>query len=259
MIDYLAAIRRESERFSYLIRNVPPGANVPSCPGWSMADLTWHLAEVQYFWASIVTELLDTPDPVGELARPGDDDLPDLFDQQSARLIAALQAHDPAEACWSWHDSGHRVGWVLRRQAHEALIHRVDAELGRGGEFDIDGSLATDGVDEVLTVMLDAGSIPDWSAFTADGRTAVITAAAGPSWTMELGRFTGTSPTTGNTYDDPALLLGPLSAAPTVSIGGSGADLDLWLWGRSSIDELRIDGDYAAADFIRAAAADGTQ
>jgi hypothetical protein len=27
---------------------------VAGCPGWSVADLVWHLLEVQQFWAAIV-------------------------------------------------------------------------------------------------------------------------------------------------------------------------------------------------------------
>ncbi|MCP4967824.1 MAG: hypothetical protein GY926_21640, partial [bacterium] len=62
MIDYHTAIGTESARFTSLVRNTDHAAPVPSCPGWSAADLTWHLLEVQYFWASIVADLLRTPD-----------------------------------------------------------------------------------------------------------------------------------------------------------------------------------------------------
>ena len=29
---------------------------MPSCPDWNADDLLWHLAEVQWFWATIVRE-----------------------------------------------------------------------------------------------------------------------------------------------------------------------------------------------------------
>ncbi len=259
MIDYIEAIRDESALFAQLVETAAPDSVVPSCPGWSVADLTWHLAEVQYFWASIVENLLESPEDVVELQRPPDVELLDLFTQQSAQLLVTLQSHQPAEVCWSWHDAGHSVGWVLRRQAHEALIHRVDAALAAGSSVAVDTALAADGVDEVLRVMIDASSIPEWSSFVPDGTTASIITDDGQSWALELGRFGGTSPTSGTTYDDPALRLRDPIEQPSISIHGTSADLDLWLWGRGSTESLRIRGDAALVAMIRGAASAGTQ
>ncbi len=36
-------------------------ARVEHCPGWSVADLVWHLTEVHWFWGTIVEERLDAP------------------------------------------------------------------------------------------------------------------------------------------------------------------------------------------------------
>src|SRR6185312_10928831 len=38
-----------------------PAAPVPSCPGWTAADLAWHLLEVQFFWATVVERRLQDP------------------------------------------------------------------------------------------------------------------------------------------------------------------------------------------------------
>ena len=259
MIDYIAAIAAESARFSQLIREVDQDAPVPSCPDWSIQDLAWHLAEVQYFWASIAEDLLTSPDAVQELRRPSHAEMPHLFDAQNQRLIAALAGHESDTPCWSWHDAGHNIGWLRRRQAHEALIHRIDAELAAGQLTDVDHGLAADGIDEILSVMVDASSIPAWASFNADGRTATIEVDAGRTWSMRLGRFTGTSSNTGNTYDDPALVLAPVDGPPTVAVRGTAPELDLWLWGRGPVDPLSIQGSTTAAADIRAAAAKGTQ
>ena len=46
-------------------------APVPGCPGWTLADLVWHLAEVQSFWMRVVQQRCTAPeqltgdDPVG--------------------------------------------------------------------------------------------------------------------------------------------------------------------------------------------------
>lgn len=258
MIDYLTAISTESSRFSHLIRNTSLEAPVPSCPGWSVADLAWHLLEVQYFWGSIVADLLESPDSVVPVERPYDGELADLFDEQTERLTRELRSKDPNAVCWSWHATGHRVGWVLRRQAHEALIHRVDAELAHGDPFTVDDELAEDGVDEVLRVMIDASDLPDWSRFEPDGLTARIEGGA-LRWAMRLGRFVGVSPSTGNSYDDPALQLSAPIETPATIIRGTGADLDLWLWGRGSAEPLEIEGETVIVTLIREAAAAGTQ
>lgn len=260
MLDYLNAIRTESARFGGVLRNLDAAGAVPSCPEWSVADLTWHLAEVQYFWASIVGGLLDSPESVTELDRPQDAALPDLFDVQTTRLLEALTSRSLDDGCWSWHDSGHTVGWVLRRQAHEALIHRVDAELAAASPTSVDIELAADGVDEILTVVLDATPLPDWASFMPDGSTAMIELPQrSKSWALELGRFTGTSPNTGSSYDDPALRVISAVSTPTAIVTGPAADLDLWLWGRGSLDNVALTGDRDVVRHIRAAAAEGTQ
>lgn len=259
MIDFIAAISSESARFSHLIRTSHMAAPVPSCPGWSMADLAWHLAEVQYFWASITAGPLTSPDSVIDLDRPDDTALPSLFDRQTERLSAALAAHGPETACWSWHDGGQSIAWVARRQAHEALIHRVDAELTAGGPFVVNETLAADGVDEILRYFLDSSNIPDWASFDPDDATAALQIDTGAAWHLQLGRFTGTSPNTGKDYDDPAVVLCDAIAGPTATVQGVAADLDLWLWGRGSVKTLQVIGDSSIADTIRAAAVAATQ
>jgi uncharacterized protein (TIGR03083 family) len=260
MIDHLAVIERESARFAEATASLDSGGAVPSCPEWDVADLMWHLAEVQYFWGSIVEGLLTDPGGVEDLERPDDDDLADLVEAMSSRLVAAIGARNPDDACWSWHTGGETVGWVRRRQAHEALIHRVDADLAAGNATDVDEILATDGVDEMIRVMLDASDLPEWSEYHDAGTTAVIEVTGrGASWALELGRFTGESPNTGKVYDDPVVKLVSGVDTPSAVITGSGVDLDLWLWGRGPVDRLTVEGDRSVADHIREAAAAGSQ
>ena len=260
VIDYVSAIRSESARFHDLIRGTAMDTPVPSCPEWTVADLAWHLTGVQYRWGSIVHGLLQDPESIQRLDRPTDGQLPGMFEQQSARLIEALERRHADDECWSWHDAGHSVGWVRRRQAHEALIHRVDAELAAGTSSDIDPVLAADGVDEILRFMLDLDNVPDWATYEPDGSTAVIEIDGGAaSWAMNLGRFKGTSPNSGRTIDVPALRLIAETDQPNVVLRGSGTDIDLWLWGRGPLDPIKIDGDPEVAQQIRATAADGTQ
>lgn len=259
MLDYMQIIRSESARFYDVIAATESSTAVPSCPGWSVADLTWHLAEVQYFWAAIVGRLLLDPGSVPDLERPAPDALRDLFREQSQSLVDALQSRNAEDECWSWHASGRTVGWIRRRQAHEALIHRVDAELAAGIVPEVREDVAADGVDEVLAIYLDAGDLPDWATFHGDGSSARVGLKDGASWTVLLGRFTGTSPDSGKTYDEPAMCISDLDTTPDVELRGSASSLDLWLWGRGPIGEIDVVGDATMIPSIREIARAGTQ
>src|SRR5687767_2483922 len=89
--DYLAHLRDESARFLSVLRASDLARPVPSCPGWTGADLLWHLAGVQWFWGSVVRDRLQSPDSLQEPDRPDSDHgLVQLFEEQSARLLLAL-------------------------------------------------------------------------------------------------------------------------------------------------------------------------
>ena len=56
--EYLAVLQRADTRFADAAAQTVLAkgwaARVPGCPDWSLADLVWHLAEVQHFWAWMV-------------------------------------------------------------------------------------------------------------------------------------------------------------------------------------------------------------
>ena len=65
-------------------------------------------------------------------------------------IDGAASRADPADEAWHW-SSDHPVGASIRRQAHEALIHRLDAEeTARARSPPLDPALAADGVVEAL-------------------------------------------------------------------------------------------------------------
>jgi uncharacterized protein (TIGR03083 family) len=261
MIDFVDVVRVESGRFATAIEGAPLNDPVPPCPGWSIADLIWHLTEVQDFWGKVVAGGIRDPEEVVRRKRPTESELLETFRVCSRQLIEALRTHDSDEAVWTW-ASDRSVAFVRRRQAHEALIHRVDAEVAAGLPITpINPDLAGDGIDEMLNVML--GGIPEWGAFTADGRhlriDAVDSGVSGTSWVAALGRFTGTSPSSGTTYDLDAAIIGTAPDDPDAVISGRAADLDLWLWGRGSLAELTVVGDRGQVDRLRRMAAESTQ
>jgi uncharacterized protein (TIGR03083 family) len=252
-LDFLTHLRIESDRFLALLRGADPAAAVPSCPEWTADDLLWHLAEVQWFWGTIVDERLQDDEPAEEKkpARPGGHaGLLAFFEESTELLQSALAAADPAERVWMWSDDK-TVGYIRRRQAHEALIHRLDAELTVGAVTPLDTALASDGVHEALTKMF--GGVPEWGTFTDSGRrVAVATTDTGLVVPLLLGHWKGTSPNTGNSYDEPICEVAELEGfSADATVRGEAAALDAWLWGRKDAAALDVDGDRAAFEQLQ--------
>lgn len=241
---YLTGIRTESDRFRQVVAATPGDARVPACPGWDVDDLLWHLAEVQWFWATVIANR--PAGPAGEHPdRPeGREALLGFFDQASAALSGGLTGADPAEEAWSW-AADHTVGFTLRRQAHEALIHRLDAEQAAGQVTPLPAELAADGVAELMEVMY-GGQPPAWGRFTPSGRhTAIELTDVGQRIRLSTGRIGGTDPESGRTHAGPHLLRvddGPADAV----VRGPAADVDAWLWHRRDDAAMTVEGDPAA-------------
>lgn len=257
--EFDRVLEAESERFRDVLSGSEANRRVPSCSAWSAADLLWHLTEVQAFWAEIVARRLADPESVTRLTRPDDyGESLALFDTAHRSLTAALDGADDREAAWTWADE-QTVGFIRRRQAHEALIHRVDAELTAGTEVrPVDPEVAADGVDEILTVMVDG--IPAWGSFHPDAETLRLEADDLPhSWGLHFGRFRGTSPQSGNTYDLDTAVLETNPERSDCVVRGSSWDLDRWLWGRADESRVRSDGRTALASRLRSIIAEVTQ
>jgi uncharacterized protein (TIGR03083 family) len=243
-LDYLAHLRADSARFAEVLAATDPAARVPSCPDWSAADLLWHLGEVQHFWGSIVRDRLTDPHLYEEPTRPdGYGALADFFASSSRLLIDALADTTDDVAIWTWLESEHSVGFARRRQAHEALIHRLDAELTAGTVTDLDADLATDGVLEAVEWMF--GGAPGWATTTgSDGPVGRLTTTdTGASWLVQVGRWSGTSPNSGKTYTDESMLSIVDAGEPTFEITGTARDMDAWVWNRPAVGEITRTGD----------------
>ncbi|NYJ01516.1 uncharacterized protein (TIGR03083 family) [Nocardioides thalensis] len=241
---YLDHIRAESARFRVVLADCDPAARVPSCPDWSADDLLWHLAGVQQWWTTVLRNRPTQPESV-DPERPGDRaGLLAFFDEWSAALSDELEQADPAEECWTW-SSDHTVGFILRRQAHEALIHRLDAELAAGSVTPLDPVLASDGVDEVLDVMY--GGLPPWGTWEPlDHHVRVDCTDTDQSTWVRLGLFSGTSPD-GQEYagEEDAHVVADPGTAPDVVVNGTADDLDAWLWRRRDDSGITHAGDQA--------------
>ncbi|WP_309648360.1 maleylpyruvate isomerase family mycothiol-dependent enzyme [Nocardioides sp.] len=250
---YLDHLRRESARFREVLTDCDPRARVPACPDWDADDLLWHLAEVQWFWARTVRARPAAPDDdAARVERPASRiELIAHFDDASSDLLAELEAADPAEPAWSWAPE-QTVGFTFRRQAHEALIHRLDAEQAAGTVTPLDPALAADGVAELLEVMY-GGEAPEWGRFEASQHLVRIALTdVGTDLWVRPGLFFGTDPESGRNYDSAHLVLtDPGEASATVS--GRAADVDAWLWKRRDDSDITVEGERAAYDALLAA------
>jgi uncharacterized protein (TIGR03083 family) len=249
-LDYLAHLRADSVRFAEVLDKVDPGTRVPTCPEWTAVDLLWHLGEVQHFWGTIVRDRITDPDSYEEPARPeAHPELVEFAAASSALLIDALAATRDDVAVWTWLDADHSVGFVRRRQAHEALIHRLDAELTAGDVTELHAGLATDGVLEAIEWMF--GGAPGWATTTADGPIGrLATTDTDASWLVQVGRWSGTSPNTQRTYTDELLLLLVDAGEPSFEISATARDLDAWMWNRPTLGEVSRVGDTSAFEAV---------
>lgn len=254
--EYLDHLVAESARFRDVLATCDPAARVPACPDWDATDLLWHLGEVQWFWARMVAKRPAAPSAPDDEApeRPGDvGGLLAFFDRASQDLVERLAAADPSEPAWSWAPD-RTVGFTYRRQAHEALIHRVDAEQAAGIDSDLDPALAADGVAELMEVMY-GGQPPEWARFESrQGEVSLEITDVASTIRVRPGHLTGVDPESGDDVTGPHLLVVPDSSAPpAVTVTGAAAVLDAWLWRRRDDAGVSITGDEASYDAFLAA------
>jgi uncharacterized protein (TIGR03083 family) len=240
--DYLQHIEGESARLRAVLADCDPDTRVPGCPDWTAADLLGHHGGVLDFWATIIERRPTGPDDLAEPSPPtAYDERLTFHEASAARLVTALGAADPAETAWSWSDE-QTVGFTFRRQAHEALIHRLDAEQTAGQVTPLDAALAADGIDECLDVMF--GGAPSWGEFTPlPHYVRVDITDRDESLWVQIGRFAGTDPD-GEHHDleDIRVVARPDTEADAV-IGGPGPALDAWLWRRGDDSDVHVTGD----------------
>lgn len=235
-LDPLAEIRRESARFHDLAAGADPALPVPSCPGWSVGDLTWHLGETHWFWATDVEDRASDHEAVAAATppRPGTHEEVVAFGRaQAERLVAVLAATPPDVRVWTWAlaEADHTAGFVLRHQVQEAAVHRWDLEQAvTGRPAPIDPAAAADAVDEVLAVTL------PWVA----GPETVLPGS------VHL-HCTDDPPGGGEWIVHPDARVERAHAKGDAAVRASASDLLLALYGRVPLEQLDVVGDAAVA------------
>jgi uncharacterized protein (TIGR03083 family) len=232
--EYLPVLEKANARFAdtaaEAVLDRGWGAPVPGCPGWTLADLVWHLSDVQHFWAWVVRT--QAPDPSAYAAPPrrADDELLGCVTGHSAELETVLAGADPGTRVWTWAPQ-QDVAFVLRRQAIEAVLHTVDVEQVLGDVRPIPPGVGLDGLDEWLDVIV-PGALPGGPPEHAHP---VVFHAVDADAERTL--FSGSRP------------------FPIAALTGTAGDLLLAVWRRVPLEVLTVDGDglQAAAmiDLVR--------
>lgn len=221
-------------------------APVPSCPGWTVADLLAHLGRVHHRAVRILDGAsfvpLDAwePTPEGEAAVAWSREV-------ATELEAALRRVDPAAPADTWLGEAPASFWI-RRMAQETSVHRWDADGAFGAPSPIEAAIGADGVDEFLIAFLPRLPADLWEAIVAPD--------AGPLEGAEAETHTIHLHAT-DTEGEWMITVGPQGASVSIGHGkgdvavrAGGAALDLLVWNRLTPDEDGIEcfGDRGLLD-----------
>jgi uncharacterized protein (TIGR03083 family) len=231
--DLLAALARDGKSFAEVAACTDLATPVHSCPGWTLADLVWHLAEVHHFWRTIVGEQRDTWEGYVQPPRPTDAELVEFYVDGLEKTVTVLAAAHPQQTNWTWSHQ-RDAGFVMRRMAHETAVHLWDAQLAAGRERAVEATLASDGIDEFLDHFLGA----DETSQAVGGSVHLHCTDVPGEWTVRPKTDGGFTFTREHAKGD-AAMRGPAS------------DLLLVLWRRLSLDAVDVVGDAdIAARFV---------
>jgi uncharacterized protein (TIGR03083 family) len=178
------------------------------------------------------------PWPPADVLETAERDPAGFLADAKAELFAEFSRHQLEDPAVTFSADDRTIAFWVRRMALEIAVHRYDAELAHDKPTPIADDLATDGIDEMLRVML-AG--PWWESRVVTKHpldASVAVEAGGRRW---LCRLTATSVTV---VEDPG-------APAEATVSGSSPDVFLWLWGRVPDERVTIDGDRDVAGGFR--------
>lgn len=233
-IDFLEEFATAAEWYADRVATASMRARVPSCPGWTVLDLTRHLGNTHSWAASI----LETGRPATELDdRPASRRAAKValwYLAKAEDLYAVLRSVDPGAPCWNFAFGEGTASFWGRRQTHETLVHTLDLARVLGTDRPVAPQIAADGVDEVLTVMLHRMHVRGHRA-RLDAPLTVHAVDVDQVWTLQPG--TGDVPTQDA---EPRVVRGERDGLDVVE--GTADQLYRALWKRAPLDDLRLRG-----------------
>ncbi|MCU7727150.1 maleylpyruvate isomerase family mycothiol-dependent enzyme [Actinoplanes sp. KI2] len=234
---WLAALRADSPALQDAVAQAGPDAEVPSCPGWTCADLVEHVTTLLHWVRETVprgTTAPPTTRPDRDGPRPAWEQALDELRRELTGTIETLEAVESDFAAWNWAPQSKQAGFWHRRMAHEVSVHRWDAEAAAGRPTPIETKLAADGVSEVLDTWLPAGKRK--GPTDLHGVVHLMAGDAGHEWFVRL-RGAGVA------LLDTATILDSDDHHARAQATGTASDLLLALMGRQRLDRLVVSGD----------------
>jgi uncharacterized protein (TIGR03083 family) len=224
-----------------------PDAAVPTCPGWTVADLTRHVGEVYLHKTRAMREGAE-PEPWPPKGLADEDPLA-LLDRAYAGLVEEFAAREPGDPAGSWYAPDPTVGFWARRMAQETVIHRIDAEIGTGRPVaPVPADLAVDGIDELLKVFVAYG-VAEWGDYFTDalagspGRSYTVRT-DGAAWRIRTGPG--------------SLTVEDGDGAADVTVSGPPTAVLRWVWNRGQ-DGVTVEGAPEAVEELQRCIVTATQ
>lgn len=212
-------------------------APVPSCPGWSVADLLEHVGGVHRSAARRVRDLEAERHPAADIPVPPRDELVAWLEAGAEALAQVLAAAAPGARVWNWSVTPKVASFWWRRMAQETAVHRWDGQAAHGRQQPIAADVAVDGIDEFLDVFLPT-DLAEQPAASLGGIVQLRTADLSNSWLTTVSGSTLT--VRRNQQPDP-------TDARLATVSAAASDLLLFLWKRvpASASEITVTGDTA--------------
>ncbi|WP_165984006.1 maleylpyruvate isomerase family mycothiol-dependent enzyme [Streptomyces sp. YIM 98790] len=133
---YCHEVTAQAALLDGLLAGAPPQTPVPTCPGWTLAELSVH-----------IRGNLATLEQAVRGSAPGE--VPPRLADCAERFAAAFRSAGAEAVAEAWGLKQPARSWA-RRAAHDLAVHRADAALALGAPFELAGDLAADGLDELL-------------------------------------------------------------------------------------------------------------
>ncbi|UQA96697.1 maleylpyruvate isomerase family mycothiol-dependent enzyme [Streptomyces halobius] len=247
--EFVETLRLDGALLANAAEEAGPDARIPACPEWQMRDLVTHIGRVHRWATEIVIEGVEQPRRFPDAPELTDEELVPWFRDGHHRLVVALHTAPQDLTAWAFLPAPSPLAFWARRQAHEASVHRVDAQQAAGASLTpLPSAFAADGIDELLTgfharnksrvrtdqprtLRLRATDTPgaDWTVYLSDAPPRTVRT-AGPAAGTDL-------PEPGATAD--------------CTMEGPAEDVYLALWNRLPWDGVKISGDDTLVELWR--------
>jgi uncharacterized protein (TIGR03083 family) len=225
--ERLEWLQREADALVDLASAQHFDLQVPSCPGWTVADVLTHVGGAHRWCLSVVaggeaTSARPSSEPKLERSR-----LLPWYREGVTAVVQKLRATPPATPTWTPVPAGTSAWWT-RKIVVETALHRWDAadavaRPGGGQVEPVPSGVAADGIDEFFGDFL-LGLVQRTGADAPGGPLELHCTDGSRRWKTDLGGAGG---------------------AETTTVAATASDLVLWLWNRlpNPGRRLEISGD----------------